>query len=104
MPSYHLYTCPGCEAHFRVVWPKPIPSRLHLCSKITVKCPACGELTELYAFLLDKILQPPNLGMPTVQPELISPRDLKPDPNARSKSQRQIFMRRAARFKAMYGN
>jgi len=80
MPSYHLYTCPGCEAHFRVVWPKPIPNHLHLCSKITVKCPACGERAELYAFLLDKILQAPGPGVPTVQPESISPRDLNPDP------------------------
>jgi hypothetical protein len=104
MPSYHLYTCPGCEAHFRFVWPKPIPSHLHLCSKIKIKCSACGELTELYAFLLDKILQAPEPGIPTVQIESISPRDLKPDADARSKSQRQIFMRRAVRFKAMYGN
>ncbi len=102
---YHLYTCPGCEAHFRVIWPKPIPNHLHLCSKITIKCPGCGELTELYAFLLDRILQVAEPGMPTVEPEAISPRDLKPgDPDARSKWQQQIFLRGAARFKAMYGN
>jgi hypothetical protein len=104
MPSYHLYTCPGCEAHFRVVWPNPVPTHLHLCSKIRVKCPACGELAEPYAFLLDKILQPPNPDIPTVQPESISPRDLNPDPDSRSKCQQQIFLRRTARFRAMYGN
>jgi len=31
------------------------------------------------------------------------PRDLKPDPDARSKSRQQIFMRRAARFKGCMG-
>jgi hypothetical protein len=104
MPSYHLYTCPGCEAHFRVIWPAPVPADLHLCSKIKITCPNCGELTELYAFLLDKILQAPEPSIATAPIESISPRDLKPDPDARSKSQRQIFMRRAARFKAMHGN
>ena len=39
-----------------------------------------------------------------VQVESISPHDLNPDPDARSKWQQQIFLRRAARFKAMYGN
>jgi hypothetical protein len=95
MPSYHLYTCPGCEEHFRVIWPRPTPGHLHLCSQITIKCPTCGELTELFAFLLDKILQAPESGIPTVQPESISPRDLNPDPDARSKWQQKIFLRRA---------
>jgi hypothetical protein len=104
MPSYHLYVCPGCEEHFRIVWPRPLPSHLHLCSKITVKCPGCGELTELYAFLLDKILQTPNPATPTVQVESISAPDPNPEPYARAKWQQQIFLRRAARFKAMYGN
>src|SRR5260370_41846901 len=103
MPSYHLYTCPGCEAHFRVVWPTPIPGHLHLRSKITIKCPTCGELTELYAFLLDKILQAPGPDVPTVQVESISPRELNPDPDAQRKWQQQIFLRRAARFKGIYG-
>src|SRR6266567_1218460 len=98
MPSYHLFSCPGCEAYFRVVWPKPIPSHLHLCSKIKVMCPACGELTELYVFLLDKILQAPGPDVPTVQVEAISPPDPNPEPNARQRWQQQIFIRRAARF------
>jgi hypothetical protein len=50
MPSYHLYTWPNCEANYRVVWPNPVPAHLHLCSKIKMTCPGCGELTELYAF------------------------------------------------------
>jgi hypothetical protein len=104
MSSYHQFTRPGCEEHFRLVWPNPIPNHLHLSSKITIKCPACKEQTELYAFLLDKILQAPEPGIPTVQPELISPRDLNPDPDARSKWQQQIFIRRAQRFRMMYGN
>jgi hypothetical protein len=99
---YHLFTCPGCEEHFRVVW--PISSHLHLHSKVTIKCPACGELAEPCAFLLDKILQAPNPEIPTVQPESISPRDPNPEPYARAKWQQQIFLRRAARFKAMHGN
>src|SRR2546430_16765742 len=100
---YHLYTCPGCEAHFRVVWPRPFPGHLHLCSKITIKCPGCGELTELYAFLLDRILQVAEPGMPTVEPELISPRDLNPEPYARAKWQQQIFLRRKG-SRRLYGN
>ena|SRR5882762_388156 len=36
-------------------------------------------------------------------PVIMSPRDLKPDPDARCKWQQQIFLRRAARFKAMCG-
>jgi|SRR5437773_8254131 len=103
MQSYNLYTCPNCENHFRVVWPDQLPSHLHLCSKVKIACP-CGELTELYACLLDRILQAPGLDVPTVQVESISPRDLNPDPGARSKWQQQIFLRRVARFKAMYGN
>ncbi len=103
MPSYDLYTCPSCEANFRVVWPESIPSHLHLCSKIKIACP-CGELTELYAFLLDRILQAPDPAIPTVQVESISPRDPNPKPYARARWQQQIFLRRAARFKVLYGN
>jgi len=104
MPSYHLYTCPGCEANFRVVWPNPVPAHLHLCSKIKITCPDCGETNEPYGFLLDKILQAPDPARATVQVESISPPDPNPEPYARSKFQQQIFLRRAARFKAMYGN
>ncbi len=48
--------------------------------------------------------EPPNPEIPTVQPESISPPAPNPDPDARSKFQWQIFIRRTARFKAMYGN
>ncbi len=26
MPSYDLFTCPGCEEKFRVIWPDPLPN------------------------------------------------------------------------------
>jgi hypothetical protein len=104
MPSYHLFTCPGCENQFRVVWPTPVPA--HLCnqSKIGLTCPACNEQFEPYVFLLAKILCAPDPAIPTVRVETISPRDPNPDPEASLKWQQQIFIRRAARFKAMYGN
>ncbi len=71
-------------------------------SEIFSKMSRCDG--EIPAFLLDKILQAPNPEIPTVQPEAISPRELNPDPDARRKWQQQILLRRAARFKAMYGN
>jgi len=104
MPSYDSFMCPNCEGHFRVVWPDPLPSQFHLCTKIKVTCPSCGESTGPYAFLLDRILQAPDASVPTVQVESVSLRDPNPEPYARSKWQQRIFLRRAARFKAMYGN
>jgi hypothetical protein len=104
MASYHSFTCPGCESSFCVLWPEPLPSHFHPSSQVKLKCPSCGQLTELYAFLLNRILQAPEPGIPTVQTESISPRDPNPDPDARLKWQQQIFIRRAARFKKMYGN
>ena len=104
MPSYHLFTCPGCENSFRVLWPDPLPSHFHLCSRVKLTCPTCREQFEPYAFLFYRILQAPEAGIPTIQTESISPRDPNPDPDARLKWQQQIFIRRAARFKAMYGN
>jgi len=103
MPSYNLFTCSNCENHFRVLWPDPLPNHFHLRSKIKIVCP-CGEMTELYAFLLDRILQAPDSTMPTVQVESVSSRDPSPEPYARAKWQQGIFLRRAARFEAMYGN
>ena len=44
----------------------------------------------------------PACWLPTVRVESISPRDLKPDPDARSKWQQEIFIRRATRFKATW--
>ena len=50
MPSYDSFMCPNCEHHFRVIWPEPVPTHYHLCSKIKMKCPDCNEVTELYEF------------------------------------------------------
>jgi len=47
MPSYDSFMCPNCEHHFRVIWPEPLPTHYHLLSKIKMKCPDCGEVTEL---------------------------------------------------------
>ena len=100
---HHLFTCPGCEGHFRVVWPEPCPS-VDPVSKLPIRCPTCKEQSEPYAFLLDKILCVPEPGLPTVQVESISERDPNPKPDARMTWQREVILRRAARFKAMYGN
>jgi hypothetical protein len=104
MPSYRSFVCINCETYFHVIWPNPLPSHYHLCSKITIKCPECGEVNELYAYLLDTILQAPERGLPGVQPLSISPCDPNPDPDARSNHMREIWSRRAARYKAMYRN
>ncbi len=78
MPSHESFTCPNCEHHFRVIWPEPLPTHYHLCSKIKMKCPDCGEVTELYEFLIDKIMQEPEPGIPSVEVLSISPRDPNP--------------------------
>jgi hypothetical protein len=62
MPSYDSFMCPNCEHYFRVVWPDPMPSHHDPCSKIKMKCPDCGEVTELYDYLITKILQAPEPG------------------------------------------
>jgi hypothetical protein len=103
MPHYHSFTCPGCESHFRVIWPEPCPS-VNPVSRVTITCPACKEQTEPYAFLVDKILCAPEPGIPTVQIAAISERDPNAKPDARMAWQREIFLRRAARFKQIYGN
>jgi hypothetical protein len=102
MPSYDSFVCPGCEHYFRVVWPGPLPSHYHLCSKITMKCPDCGEVTELYAFLIDKITKAPAPGIPSIEVLSISPRDANPDPDARMNYMRKIWTNRHARYKATY--
>jgi hypothetical protein len=104
MPSYESFMCPNCEHHFRVIWPECLPSHYHLCSKIKMKCPDCQEVTEIYDFLIDRIMCAPDPSIPTVEALSISPRDPNPEPYARAKWQQQIFIRRAARFKAIYGN
>jgi len=65
MPSYDSFTCPNCEHYFRVIWPDPMLSYHDCCSKIEMKCPDCGEVTELYDYLIDKILQAPEPGIPS---------------------------------------
>ena len=104
MPSYDSFMCPNCEHHFRVIWPDPLPVHYHVCSKIKIKCPDCQEVTELYDFLIDKILQAPEPGIPSVEVLSIAPRDPNPDPDARIKWWQRIFTNRAARFRAIYGN
>src|SRR5882762_5382637 len=54
-----------CEHHFRVIWPEPVPTHYHLCSKIKMKCPDCNEVSELYDFLSTKycrLLNPVSRG------------------------------------------
>ena len=67
MPSYDSFMCPNCEHYFRVILPDPMPSYHDPCSKIKMKCPDCGEVTELYDYLVDKILQAPEPGIPSVE-------------------------------------
>ena len=43
-----------------------------------MKCLDCGEVTELYDFLIDKILQAPEPGISSVEVLSISPRDRTP--------------------------
>ena len=102
MPSYDSFMCPNCEDHFRVIWPEPLPSHYHLCSKIKIKCPDCQEVTELYDFLIDRIMQPPDASIPNVEVLSISPRDPNPDPNARSNYWHKVWSCREARYRTMY--
>src|SRR6266705_4394190 len=64
----------------------------------------CNPSSCLYPRHLARIMQPPEPGIPSVEPLSISPRDPSPDPDASIKWLQDIFTRRAARFKAMYGN
>jgi len=66
------------------------------------KCPDCGEITELYDFLIDKIIQAPEPGIPSVEVLSISPRDPNPDPNARSNYWHKVWACREARYRATY--
>lgn len=104
MPSYKTYICPGCESHFRVVFPDPLPSHYAKHSKIKLKCSTCGEVREPYTFLLATIMRAPEARMPSIETLEIS----LPDPNlpadAAIRWHQEVFIRRAARFKKMYGN
>jgi hypothetical protein len=100
---YDSFTCPNCEQSLRVIWPEPLPSHYHpLNSKITMKCPSCGEVNEVYGFIIDKIKSAPMPGKPSVEVLAISPRDPNPDGDARMNYMRRIWMNREARYRAMY--
>jgi hypothetical protein len=85
-----------------VIWPHPMPSHHDSCCKIKMKCPDCGEVTELYDYLVSKILQPPEPGIPSVEVLSISPRDQNPDPYARSNYWQMVRACREARCRATY--
>ena len=102
MPSYDSFMCPNCEHYFRVIWPDPIPSHHDCCSKIKMKCPDCGEVTELYDYLIDKIMQAPEPGIPSVEVLSISPRDPNPDPDARRHYWQKVWACREARYRLTY--
>src|SRR5882762_4864582 len=67
-----------------------------------MKCPDCGEVTELYDYLIDKILQAPESGIPSVEVLSISPRDPNPDPHARSNYWHMVWSCREARYRTTY--
>jgi hypothetical protein len=99
---YDSFTCPNCEQSLCVIWPEPLPSHYHhLNSKITMKCP-CGELSEVYGFIIDKIKSTPEPGIPSIEVLAISPRDPNPDRDARMNYMRRIWMNREARYRATY--
>ena len=102
MPNYDSFMCPNCEGHFRVIWPEPLPNYTDPCSKTKMKCPECGEVTELYYFLIDKIMQEPEPGIPSIDVLSISPRDPNPDRDARMNYMRKIWMNRHARYRTAY--
>ena len=102
MPSYDSFMCPNCEGHFRVIWPEPLPNYTDACSKIKMKCPDCGEVTELYAYLIDRILQAPEPCIPSIEVLSISPRDPNPDPYARSHYWQRVWICREARYRLAY--
>jgi len=85
-----------------VIWPEPLPNYTDPCSNIKMKCPDCGEVTELYAYLIDRILQAPEPGVHSIEVLSISPRDPNPDPNARSHYWQKVWSCREARYRATY--
>jgi hypothetical protein len=100
---YDSFTCPNCEQSLRVIWPEPLPSYYHpLNSKITMKCPDCGELNEVYGFIINKIKSAPKPDKPSVEVLSISPPDPNPDRDAVMKYMRKMWMNRHARYRATY--
>lgn len=68
-----------------------------------MKCPHCGEAHEVYGFLIDKIKSAPEPGIPSAEVLAISPRDPKPDPDARRNFMEKLWSNRNARYRAAYG-
>ena len=60
---------------------RPVDGTHHARSISKIKCPDCGEVTELYDYLIDKILQAPEPGIPLVEVLSITPGDPNPDPD-----------------------
>jgi hypothetical protein len=65
-----------------------------------MKC-ACGEVNEVYGFLIDKI-KSGEPGIPSVEVLSVSPRDPKPEPDARMNYMQKIWMNRPVRYRAVY--
>jgi hypothetical protein len=100
---YDSFTCPNCEQSLRVIWPESLPNNYHyLNSEITMKCPHCGEVNEVYGFIIDKIKSAPKPGIPSIEVLSISPRDPNLDPDAVMNHMRKIWMNRHARYKSTY--
>ena len=66
-----------------------------------MKC-QCGEVNEVYGFIIDKIKSSPEPGKPSVEVLSISPRDPNPDRDARMNYMRKIWTNREARYRATY--
>lgn len=104
MSNYQTYTCPGCESQFRVIFPDPVPTHYSIRSKIKLKCSTCDEAREPYSFLLARIIRAPEPGIPSIEALSISLPDPSPRADASIRWHQEMFIRRAARFKAEYGN
>ena len=102
MPSYDSFMCPNCEHYFRMISPDPLPSHHDPGSKIKMKCPDCGEVTELYDYLINKIRQAPEPGIPSVEVLSISPRDPDADPAAGRHYWQKVWACREARYRLTY--
>jgi hypothetical protein len=102
MPSYDSFMCTNCEGYFRVIWPQPLPNYTDPCSKVKMKCPDCVEVAELYAYLIDRILQAPEPCISSIEVLSISPRDPNPDPYARSHYWQKVWACREARYRVTY--
>ena len=78
MTSYDSFMCPDCERYFRVIWTDPIPSYHDPCSKIKNEASRLRRSHRALRFSIDRIMQAPEPGMPSVEVVSISPRDQNP--------------------------